>query len=150
MDLYRLRGRSWHIAALLLALGCHPRRPLAETGGIRVESGYAHPAAGDVASAYLRVRNTGGSSDTLAEVTGGSFGHAMVMGTTGGRMEAMSPIVISPGQVVSMAPGGVHVMLEGVTSNPVIGDTMRLVLHFSRAGEIPIAIPVVAYGEMPE
>ena len=150
MGLQRLRLRSWQFAALLLALGCTSQRPLAEAGGIRVESGYAHPAAGDVAAAYLRVRNTGGSSDTLAEVSGDSFGHAMVMGTTGGRMEAMAPMVISPGQLVRMAPGGIHVMLEGVTSNPAIGDTLHLILHFSHAGEIPIAIPVVAYGEMPE
>ena len=148
MGLQRVRGYSCFTA--LLALACQPRRPLAEAGGIRVESGYAHPAAGDVAAAYLRLRNTSGSSDTLAEVTGGSFGHALVMGTTGGHMEAMAAIVISPGQVVTMAPGAIHVMLEGVTSNLVIGDSMRLVLHFSQAGEIPIAIPVVAYGEMPE
>jgi copper(I)-binding protein len=103
-----------------------------------------------VAAAYLRVRNTGGSADTLAEVTGDGFGHATVMGTTDGHMEASSPLVIPPGQVVTMAPGGIHVMVEGVTSNPAIGDTLRLVLRFSLAGEIHIAIPVVAYGEMPE
>lgn len=149
MDFRRFGGRSWCLG-VLVALGCGRPQPLAEVGGIRVESGYAHPAAGDVAAAYLRLRNTGQAADTLTEITGDGIGHAMVMGTSDGRMAAVSPTTLLPGQVVTMAPGGLHVMLEGVTSNPAIGDSLRLSLRFSHAGEIHLAIPVVPYGEMPE
>ncbi len=133
-----------------LVVACHRRPALADSGDIRIEAGYTYPPAGDVAAAYVRIRNLGGSADTLAGVRGPDFGHGMVMGTAAGQMSTMPVLVIPAGQRVGMAPGGIHLMLEGVTRSSRIGDSLALVLRFARAGEISIRVPVVPYGEMPE
>lgn len=136
---------------ILALLGACDRRPaLADLGDIRVLSGYSYPPAGDNAAAYLQIQNRGGSVDTMVEVRGPDFGHGMVMGTADEQMTDMGALVIPAGQKVSMAPGGIHLMLEGVTRSSRIGDSLPLVLRFARAGEASITVPVVPYGEMPE
>jgi len=65
-------------------------------------------------------------------------------------MEMLPPLVINQGEQVVMQPGGIHVMLGGLTAEYKIGDTLRLTLTFARAGQISIAAPVVPFGEMPE
>jgi copper(I)-binding protein len=96
------------------------------------------------------MQNRGGRSDTLAGVTSPGAHHVMLMATTGGRMTDLAVLPIPPGRTVAMVPGAVHLMLEGVSADLGVGDSLQLVLHFSNAGEILVAVPVVRYGEMPE
>jgi len=133
-----------------MLIGCDRGPALADQGGIRVESGYGYPAAGDVSAAYLRIRNRGGSEDTLSGVTSPQSHHVMLMTTTAGQMTGLATVTIPPGQSVTMAPGAMHLMLEGVGPELGVGDSLELVLRFSRAGELPIVVPIVRYGEMPE
>lgn len=139
---------GWMI--LMLSQACHGHAPIAEIGGLRVESGYAHPSAGDAAAAYLRFRNTTGSPDSLLQIRGTGFTGAMAMTTTNGHMQALASLSVPAGARVIMAPGGTHLMLEGVSPELRIGDTLHLTLHFAHAGDLAVALPVVPYGEMPE
>ena len=123
---------------------------LAKRKDLVVTGAYAHPSAGDAGAAYLRLRNAGTIPDTLLGVRGPDPAIAMMMSTTAGRMEMLPPVVVGPGERVTMQPGGIHVMLSGLTEEYKIGDTLRLSLTFARAGEIPIGAPVVPFGEMPE
>lgn len=139
--------------ALLLSLvaGVCRREPvIARQGDVVITSAYAHPSAGDAGAVYLRVRNTGTTPDTLAGVGGpDSASMAMLMTTNAGHMQAEAQVVIAPGALVVMQPGGLHVMFSGLTGEYRIGDTLRVQLRFARAGSITVAAPVVAYGEMP-
>lgn len=132
-----------------MLIGCDRGPALAEQGGIRVESGYGYPAAGDVSAAYLRIHSRGGSEDTLSGVTSPQAHHVMLMTTTAGQMTGIATVTIPPGQSVTMVPGALHLMLEGVGPDLGVGDSLELVLQFSRAGEMRITVPVVPYGEMP-
>jgi hypothetical protein len=136
--------------ALSVLAGCDRRPALASADGIRVESGYGYPAAGDVAAAYVRISARPGHGDTLLSVSGSAFRHGMIMTTTAGRMKGVTALAIPAGETLEMRPGAVHLMLEGVDSALAAGDSLRLVLGFARVGEISILLPVVPYGLMPE
>jgi copper(I)-binding protein len=103
---------------------------------------------GTAGAAYLHIRNDGNSADTLLEVLAeGQAG--MLMTTEGTRMIMVSREAISPGADVTMRPGGMHLMFEGLRTSTTVGDTVPLTLRFARAGELGVRVPVVAYGEMP-
>lgn len=135
---------------LLGVVAACTRRPLARAGDIALLSAYAHPSAGDAGAAYVRLSNTGSVADTLTAVEGPDSARAMLMGTTGGRMEMLAAVPLGPGETVAMIPGAMHVMFSGLRRDYAIGDTLRVTLHFARAGALAVAAPVVAFGEMPE
>ena len=134
----------------VLAGGCRREHVLARQGDVVITGGYAHPSSGDAGAVYVQLRNVGEAPDTLIGLSGPDPAVAMLMGTTGGRMEMLPPLVINPGEQVIMQPGGMHVMLSGLTGEYKIGDTLRLTLTFTRAGQIVIAPPVVPFGELPK
>lgn len=153
---FRIAGRILHGAVITLLLGtamagaCRREHVLARQGDLIITGAYAHPSAGDAGAAYVRFRNAGSAPDTLIGMSGPDPAMAMLMGTTGGGMEVLPPLVINQGEQVMMQPGGMHVMLGGLTAEYKIGDTLRLTLTFARAGQIRIAAPVLPFGEMPE
>jgi copper(I)-binding protein len=71
----------------------------------------------------------------------------MLHGTEGGggAMTMLSQVVIPSGDSVVMAPGGLHLMFEGLQRRIVAGDTVAIVLRFARAGEVSVLLPVVSY-----
>jgi copper(I)-binding protein len=99
---------------------------------------------------YLRIVNTGSAADTLFGARSEVAGHAMLHGTEGGggAMTMVSQVVIPPGDSVVMAPGGLHLMFEGLQRRIVAGDTVEVVLRFARAGEVTVALPVVGYDKL--
>lgn len=153
---FRIAGRALPGAVVTLVLGtamaaaCRGEQALARQGDLIITGAYAHPSAGDAGAAYVRFRNGGSAPDTLIGMSGPEPATAMLMGTTGGRMEMLPPLVIKQGEQVGMQPGGTHVMLGGLRAEYKIGDTLRLTLTFARAGQIRIAAPVVPFGEIPE
>ena len=151
---FALPALRWTAITLLvgasLAAACRRDHVLARQGDLVVTAAYAHPTAGDVGAAYVRLRNAGAAPDTLIGMSGPDPSAARLMGTTSGRMEMLPPLVINPGEPVVMQPGGMHIMLSGLTGEYKIGDTLPLTLTFARAGQIRIPAPVVPFGEMPE
>jgi len=145
--------RKWIAVVLLMAFPTACRRgsmvPLVERNGIEVQSAYAHPSAGDAGAAYFRIVNAGNGTDTLMGLTGSGIGTAMVMGTNAGRMTTLGALILTRGENVTMAPGGVHVMFGGLTNDWAIGDTVHLTLRFARAGDMEVAVPVLPFGEIP-
>ncbi len=146
----RVRGSRFLLPLLLLAAACKQKPPIAQAGNIALLTAYAHPSAGDAGAAYFTLRNSGTLADTLVSATGPDSSTAMLMATTGGRMTMAAAMPIKPGETVAMIPGAMHVMFSGLTHEYLIGDTLRLTLHFARAGDLKIAAPVLPYGEIPE
>ncbi len=96
--------------------------------------------------AYVTIRNSGDVADRLVSArcvcaTSATL-HTMTM--KNGTMEMAEQkdgFVIAPGQSVIFAPGGNHIMLEnakGVTE----GSHQELVLHFEKAGDVKLSVPV--------
>jgi hypothetical protein len=63
-------------------------------------------------------------------------------------MEALPQVAIAAGDSLVLAPGASHLMLVDLKRTPVPGDTMRVTLTFARAGDLAVALPVRAYGDV--
>jgi len=90
----------------------------------------------------------GGEEDTLvgasSDVAAAVELHEMVMGDN--DVMQMRPVeggfVLPPDRYLELAPGGYHIMLIGLRQPLVAGETLDLTLHFERAGDIPITVPI--------
>lgn len=88
-------------------------------------------------------RLTGGSTPRAAEL------QVHEMSTAGGvmRMGQMKDgLPLPAGETVSLAPGGAHIMLIGLTGPLVAGETVPLTLRFAAAPEVTVQAQVRAPG----
>ena len=101
---------------------------------------------------YATIANTGTTPDTLVSVTATHAGSATLHATMDhGGMKMMmpaDPVAIAPESVVRLAPGGTHVMLEGLTRRFAPGDTMPLTFVFRRSGAVNVNASVFAYEQL--
>jgi periplasmic copper chaperone A len=99
----------------------------------------------DEGVAYLTLRSAGG--DTLTGVDSPAAGMVMLHQSTQKNgvagMEDMDSLVLPPGKAVTLAPGGMHLMLMDVKQSLKAGDTLHLSLHFSKAGDVSVDVPVL-------
>jgi len=110
-------------------------------------------APADVAVAvYLTIANEGDAADTLVAVESPSAARAQVHGEMpSGGMMMMTPVASVPvagHEMVKLAPGGLHVMLESLERRVTAGDTIPLVLVFRRAGRLSVRARVVRYADL--
>ena len=133
-------GPNW-IATVLALAGCD-NDPRLEV------SGYARPTvAGQSGSAaYLLIRNAGGGADRLLSASSPAVQSISVheSRTQGGvaRMRGAEPLTIEGGATLTMAPGGLHLMLMGLRSPLRPGEQLPLTLSFERSGPLQTAIPI--------
>lgn len=111
----------------------------------------ATPGGARVAGGYLTIENRGHAPERLRAA---SSTHALrteihEMTVSDGVM-TMRPLdkglVIAPGQVVTLAPGGGHLMFIGLDVPLHAGDQMPVTLSFERAGEVSATLDVQAIG----
>lgn len=57
-------------------------------------------------------------------------------------------LTLGPDEAESFAPGGLHVMLIGLTAPLVEGETITLTLHFEGADDLIIEVPVVSMDDL--
>lgn len=135
---------------LLLALvACAPRGP-----AIEVRDPYSYESIlGNVGVVYFTLENRGTVADTLTdvEVSGAlvAMVHEQVANGATGAMRHLGVLPLPPRSTVVLAPGGLHVMTEGLDRAPVAGDTLGVTLRFARSGELKFRAPVLAYGVEP-
>jgi periplasmic copper chaperone A len=109
---------------------------------------YSHPSAGaPVGVVYLTAINQGGSADRLVSVTADIATSAELHETieSDGRMKMKHHPVgfkIAPGSELSLAAGGKHIMLTGLTAKLEAGSTFNLELLFEQTGIVEIAVPI--------
>lgn len=111
----------------------------------------ATPGGAKVAGGYLTIENRGQTPERLQAA---SAAHALrteihEMTVNDGVM-TMRPLekglVIAPGQVVTLAPGGGHLMFIGLDVPLHAGDQMPVTLAFERAGKVNVTLDVQAIG----
>ena len=100
----------------------------------------------DVAAAYLTLRNPTTKPITIVGIESSAAEHAMIHETkTVGGQSQMRPheqLVIAPGQTVKFEPGGLHVMLHGMTHPVAVGQSVPLVLLLADGSKVPAAAVV--------
>jgi hypothetical protein len=120
-----------------------------QIGALQISAAYVpEPASPNVAAAYVTVRNTGGSADTLlrASTPAGRSTTLHQDVTSGGSegMVALRSIPIPAGKTIAMKPGGMHLMIEHPRSGLTRGGQLNLTLVFAHAGRLTMQVPIVS------
>jgi len=150
-----MRIRAMLLAALVAIL-----IPLAATahefklGDLTIGHPWARATAGGTANgaAYLTLANGGASADRLVGVASSIAAkvelHTHLMDGGVMKMRPVEGIDIEPGAPIELKPGGLHVMLIGLTAPLKDGDTFPLELTFQKAGKVTVTVNVEATAAM--
>lgn len=115
--------------------------------GLKISGTWSRPAAaGSTGAGFGAITNTGRSPVTLVSVQTSAARSATVHQTlqTAGiySMKSTPGLVINPGQTVTFAPGGYHVMFSGLKAALVVGGKLPATLTFQRGDQVTSA-PVI-------
>ena len=119
-----------------------------QLGSLKIGHPWARPTlpGQSAGGAYLSVANTGVAPDRLL---GGSSPaaervevHEMRMDGDVMRMRELPALELPAGKTVPLAPGGLHLMLNGLKAPLKLGDKLPLKLRFEKAGEIEVLLHV--------
>lgn len=144
-------------AAALKLVAATPSRETASTaansGPIAITGGWsrATPGGVDLAGGYLTITNTGKDADRL---TGGTFDRAKklevhTMTNEDGVMKMRhleDGLEVPAGGTVELKPGGLHLMLMGLSSGLKAGETVKGTLTFEKAGNVDVTLTVAPLG----
>ena len=120
---------------------------------IVVSEAWARPTIGNstTGAVYLKIRNTGSTSDRLLSIQTAVSKKAEIHATSndGGimRMRHVSGGVdIAAGDMFALKPAGHHVMLLGLTAPLKKDGTFSITLEFEKAGKIEVPVLVTMTG----
>lgn len=139
----RFSARAALVATILLVAAC------SSGSGIRIGDAWARISLGpaEPTAAYFTITNTSGQADRLlsasspiASAVGIHQTTTDASGMTG--MSAMSGIDVAAGATVTLDPGGMHLMITGLTKPLNVGDSVELHLVFQHAGTIVVTAEV--------
>lgn len=131
------------LALSLLALPAAAHEVTTETLVIDHPYALETPATAMSGAGYMTITNTDSAPDRLLEVRA-DFPRVSLHGTETDaqgvtRMIPVEGIEIAPGETVTLAPGGMHVMFMGLDGDPFEeGERIPATLVFERAGEIEV------------
>lgn len=135
------------LLAALTALPLFASAAGATTDTVEIVDGYARATApGAMAgAAYLTIRSLG-PADRITGVSSAAAARTEIHESveTDGMMQ-MRPVDaldLPAGGEVALAPGGLHVMLIGLTGPLVVGESLALTLQFEHAGAVTVTLPV--------
>jgi copper(I)-binding protein len=161
------------------ALACeaheaHTAAPVILTGGMSHGHGHGHAAPGEasvgdiaVTGAFARAAAApGGASAAYMTLTAATAPdrllsaaspaaekvelHAHTLDAQGvARMIAVQAVEVTPGSPTELKPGGLHVMLMGLTAPLAEGQSIPLTLTFEKAGVVTLDVPVKRPGAAP-
>lgn len=136
-------------AALLAALPAAAQEFRA--GGLVIDRPWSRAAGANATGAgFLSIRNTSATPDRLLSASSPVARrvelHTMSMDGAVMRMRPVEDIPVPAGGAVQLAPGGLHLMLIGLTQPLVQGGRAPLTLRFERAGEVQVELTVEAAG----
>lgn len=99
---------------------------------------------------FMTLKNNGAAGDRLISATSPAARvvelHTHIREGDVMRMRPVADIPIPPGQTVHLRPGGLHIMLIGLTEPLRQGTTVPLTLRFERAGEVQVTLGVESAG----
>jgi periplasmic copper chaperone A len=133
---------------LLLAL---PAAAFAQQTSVRIENAWSRAAmAGHVGVVYLTIIDNG-APDRLTRVSSPVATKADLHESFSdhgvAKMRDVAALAIEPGKPVTLAPGGYHIMLTGLTQALKQGDSFPVTLDFEKAGQITATVTVQRSGD---
>ena len=141
------------ILGLALALFAAPASAAdVKIGDLTISAPYARatPKGAEVGSAYFTLRNDGGAPEVLVSVTVDFAAPELhQMSDKGGVMnmaELTDGLAIPAHGGVTLAPGGIHLMLTKLAHPLVKGEAFKARLHFAHAGDVEVEFPVGGFG----
>ena len=144
------------IIATVLALGLGGTAlavDMASVGDIMIHAPWARASIGNTpnSSAYMTLENMGAEPDHLvgssSPVAKKVQLHTHIMENGVAKMRPVDSIEVAPGSPTVLEPGGLHLMLMGLTKKLGEGGTFPLTLEFEHAGEVTIEVPVKGLAE---
>jgi hypothetical protein len=135
---------------LLIAGVLLPVTARAQPAPITVDHVWSRAAmAGHTGAVYLRISATG-APDTLTGASSPVAPNVELHETHNDngvmKMRPIRSLTITPGKPLTLAPGGYHIMLIGLTKALTEGDSFPLTLHFAKAGAITVTARVEKAG----
>jgi len=127
-----------------------------EVGDLTIGHPYALETAASArtAAGYFSVHNAGSEPDRLLAVRA-DFPrvelHRTEVDAQGvNRMAPVEALEIGPGETVTLAPRGMHVMFMGLEAPLAAGQEIEATLVFERAGEVAVRFDVERRGDAGE
>jgi copper(I)-binding protein len=116
---------------------------------VAVTAPWARATAPQQKEAAVYLQMTSASGDTLQSIDsddGMAMLHKSV--TQGGMsgMEDMDGVPLPAGKTVSLAPGGMHIMLMDIPHPLTAGEKVHLTLHFAKSPAVSVTAPVLPIG----
>lgn len=142
------------MAWLALAVGCLclAGSAAAQTGSIAIKDAWARatPGMAENAAAYMTIQSTIqdrliGAATPVAKNAGP---HEMTNDNGVMRMRPLAAIDLTPGRPAVLQPGGVHIMLQGLSRPLRVGESFPLTLRFEKAGMQQVTVVVEKAGAM--
>ncbi len=154
LKLIRTCGSALFLVGILGQTGLVSAGEVFVVGAIEIDTPWARATIGKArpAAAYFTIRNKGSKPDRLLAIRSpiAAMAHIHQMKKKNGAMVmVMAPggvIEISPGQTVTLKPGGLHVMLMKLGMALKEGENTELELTFERAGKITVPVPIFSPG----
>ncbi len=138
-------------ALLPLATAAQAQDRVTELGALRIVNPWTRAAGqGMQGGGFLIIRNTGATPDRLVSATSPAAGrlelHTHVRDGDVMRMRPVADIPVPANGEVTLQPGGLHLMLIGLTQPMNAGQSIPVTLRFERAGEVTVQLAVQAAG----
>ena len=140
------------LAALLLSVAASAADDV-KVGALQISAPWARatPKGAQIGGGYLKITNTGTTSDRL---TGGSTAVASrlevhEMSMSGGTMkmrQLANGLEIKPGETVELKPGGLHIMFVQLKQQLQQGQHFKATLEFEKAGKVDVDFGIAGIG----
>lgn len=136
---------------LVSAAAALPTLPAAaqemRAGDLTVQQPWTRAAGqGATGGGFLAISNRGAAADRLLSVSSPAARttelHTMIRDGDVMRMRPVQAIDIPAGQTVTLRPGGLHLMLIGLSQPLREGESVPVTLRFERAGTVEVALAV--------
>ena len=123
---------------------------LAESDELIVKYAWARatPGAAQTAAAYVMILSASGDRLIGASTPVAQKLHTMTMDGNVMKMRQVDGIDLPAGKLVTLQPGGYHIMLTGLTQALTEGQTFALTLTFEKAGVREVSVAVQKVGSM--
>jgi copper(I)-binding protein len=123
----------------------------AQPGMLSAEDAWIRILPGaDVAAAYMTLRNRGSAAVTVvgahSSLASAALLHESRMVDGQSQMRPLERLEIPAGGVVQLKPGGLHLMLHGLTGAPLPGEQVQILLELEGGGALPVSARVRALG----
>lgn len=138
------------LTTALLPLAARAHGGATQHGSLTLEAPWTRAAGqGGQGAGFLTIRNAGGADRLLSASTpaaGRTELHTMLRDGNIMRMRQVEAIAVPANGAVSLAPGGLHIMLIGLTRPLVVGESVPLTLVFEQAGAVALQLVVQPAG----